>query len=145
MAVAGMLRGHLSAWDPVAQKEVWRYQHAGPWNGGVLATGGNLVFQGNIVGEFVAYSANKGERLWAFPTQTGITAGPVTYEIDGEQYVSVAVGWGTLMGMLAGPTTAPLQMTNRSRVLTRCQRPTAGLAGRVTTCSARGTRADGKC
>jgi PQQ-dependent dehydrogenase (methanol/ethanol family) len=118
MAVAGMLRGHLSAWDPVAQKEVWRYQHAGPWNGGVLATGGNLVFQGNIIGEFVAYSADKGERLWAFPTQTGITAGPVTYEIDGEQYVSVAVGWGTLLGMLAGPTTAPLQMTNRSRVLT---------------------------
>ena len=118
MAVAGMLRGHLSAWDPVAQKEVWRYQHAGPWNGGVLATGGNLVFQGNIVGEFVAYSANKGKRLWAFPTQTGITAGPVTYEIDGEQYVSVAVGWGTLMGMLAGPTTVPLQMSNRSRVLT---------------------------
>ena len=118
MAVAGMLRGHLSAWDPVAQKEVWRYQHAGPWNGGVLATGGNLVFQGNIVGEFVAYSANKGKRLWAFPTQTGITAGPVTYEIDGEQYVSVAVGWGTLMGMLAGPTTVPLQMNNRSRVLT---------------------------
>ena len=118
MAVAAMLRGHLSAWDPVAQKEVWRYQHVGPWNGGVLATGGNLVFQGNIVGEFVAYSADKGERLWAFPTQTGITAGPVTYELDGEQYVAVAVGWGTLMGLLGGPTTVPLQMTNRSRVLT---------------------------
>ncbi len=118
MAVAAMLRGHLSAWDPVSQKEVWRYQHAGPWNGGVLATAGNLVFQGNIVGEFAAYSADKGERLWAFPTQTGITAGPVTYEIDGEQYVAVAVGWGTVMGMLAGPTIVPLQMTNRSRVLT---------------------------
>jgi PQQ-dependent dehydrogenase (methanol/ethanol family) len=118
MKVAAMLRGHLSAWDPVAQKEVWRYQHAGPWNGGVLATAGNLVFQGNIVGEFVAYSADKGERLWAFPTQTGITAGPVTYEIDGKQYVAVAVGWGTLMGLLAGPTTVPLQMNNRSRVLT---------------------------
>ncbi len=118
MAVAAMLRGHLSAWDPVAQKEVWRYQHVGPWNGGVLATGGNLVFQGNIVGEFVAYSADKGERLWAFPTQTGITAGPVTYELDGEQYVAVAVGWGTIMGLLGGPTTVPLQMTNRSRVLT---------------------------
>ncbi len=118
MQVAGMLRGHLAAWDPVAQKEVWRYQHAGPWNGGVLATAGNLVFQGNIVGEFAAYSADKGERLWSFPTQTGITAGPVTYRIDGEQYVSVAVGWGTVMAMLAGPTVAPLQMTNRSRVLT---------------------------
>jgi len=118
LQVAAMLRGHLAAWDPVAQKEVWRYQHVGPWNGGVLATAGNLVFQGNVIGEFVAYSADKGERLWAFPTQTGITAGPVSYEIDGEQYVSVAVGWGTLMGMLAGPTSIPLQMKNRSRVLT---------------------------
>ncbi|MFQ5547038.1 MAG: PQQ-dependent dehydrogenase, methanol/ethanol family [Woeseia sp.] len=116
--VAGMLRGHLSAWDPVSQKEVWRYQHAGPWNGGVLATAGNLVFQGNIIGEFVAYAADTGERLWAFPTQTGITAGPVTFEIGDRQYVSVAVGWGTAMGMLGGPTALALQMKNRSRVLT---------------------------
>ncbi|MFQ6006632.1 MAG: PQQ-dependent dehydrogenase, methanol/ethanol family, partial [Woeseia sp.] len=116
--VAGMLRGHLSAWEPVSQKEIWRYQHAGPWNGGILATGGNLVFQGNIIGEFVAYAADSGERLWAFPTRTGITAGPVTYEIGGRQYVSVAVGWGTGMGMLGGPTAVPLQMKNRSRVLT---------------------------
>lgn len=114
----GMVRGHLVAWDPVLQKEVWRYQHAGPGNGGVLATAGNLVFQGNIIGEFVAYTADDGDRLWAFPTQTGITAGPVTYAIDGEQYVSVAVGWGTATAMLGGPGVAPLQMKNRSRVLT---------------------------
>ncbi len=116
--VAGMSSGQLLAWDPVLQKEAWRYQHAGPGSGGVLATAGNLVFQGNISGEFVAYTADDGDRLWAFPTQTGITAGPVTYAIDGEQYVSVAVGWGTLTGILGGPTVAPLQMKNRSRVLT---------------------------
>ena len=116
--VAGMSSGQLLAWDPVLQKEAWRYQHAGPGSGGVLASAGNLVFQGNISGEFVAYTADDGDRLWAFPTQTGITAGPVTYAIDGEQYVSVAVGWGTLTGILGGPTVAPLQMKNRSRVLT---------------------------
>jgi quinohemoprotein ethanol dehydrogenase len=116
--LAANLRGFLLAWDPVQQKEVWRYQHAGPWNGGTLSTSGNLVFQGNIIGELAAYSADKGERLWSFDTQTGITAGPVSYELDGEQYVSVAVGWGTLLGVLGGPTVAPLQMQNRSRVLT---------------------------
>ena len=116
--LAANLRGFLLAWDPVEQKEVWRYQHAGPWNGGTLTTAGNLVFQGNVIGEFVAYSADKGERLWSFATQTGITAGPVSYELDGEQYVTVAVGWGTLLGILGGPTVAPLQMQNRSRVLT---------------------------
>ena len=118
LQVATNSRGHLVAWDPVQQKEVWRYQQVGPWNGGVLATGGNLVFQGNLLGEFVAYSADDGERLWAIPTQTGITAGPVTYELDGEQYVSVAVGWGTMIGLLGGPTISPLKMQNKSRVLT---------------------------
>ena len=112
------MRGFLLAWDPVGQKEVWRYQHAGAWNGGTLSTSGNLVFQGNVIGELVAYSADKGERLWSFTTQTGITAGPVSFSLDGEQYVSVAVGWGTLLGILGGPTVAPLQMQNRSRVLT---------------------------
>jgi len=112
------VRGFLLAWDPVKQKEVWRYQHAGAWNGGTLTTSGNLVFQGNVIGELVAYSADAGERLWSFNTQTGVTAGPVSFELDGEQYVSVAVGWGTLLGILGGPTVAPLQMQNRSRVLT---------------------------
>ena len=115
--LAANLRGQTIAWDPVAQREVWRYQQVSAWNGGTLATAGNLVFQGNVVGEFVAYSADKGERLWSFPTQTGVTAAPVSFAIDGEQYVSVAVGWGTLLGVLGGPTVAPLQMNNHSRVL----------------------------
>jgi len=83
-----------------------------------LATAGNLVFQGNVIGEFAAYAADHGKRLWAFPTQTGMTIGPVTYEIDAEPYVSIAVGWGTVTGILGGPTVAPLQMKNRSRLLT---------------------------
>lgn len=117
-ALFGMVRGQLVAWDPVNQREVWRFQQAGPWNGGTLSTAGNLVFQGNVLGEFVAYSADKGERLWAFPTQTGVTAGPVSWQLDGEQYVSVAVGWGTLLAVSGGPGTVPLAMKNRSRVLT---------------------------
>lgn len=87
-------RGALVAWDPVAQKEQWRVPFKGPWNGGVLATGGNLVFQGNAAKEFAAYNAASGKRLWSTNVQTGVMAAPITYTIKGEQYVAVLVGWG---------------------------------------------------
>jgi quinohemoprotein ethanol dehydrogenase len=59
-----------------------------------LSTAGGLVFQGTADARFAAYDAASGAELWTFPTQTGVLAGPVSYEIDGEQYVAVAVGWG---------------------------------------------------
>jgi alcohol dehydrogenase (cytochrome c)/quinohemoprotein ethanol dehydrogenase len=96
------LKGHLVAWDPVNQKEVWRAQFDQPWNGGTLATAGNLVFQGNSMGELVAYRATNGQKLWSAPTQAGVLAAPVTYEIDGEQYVAIEVGWGGAFGLAAG-------------------------------------------
>ena len=92
--IDGLLRGHVSAWDPVAQKEVWRIQHPRTWNGGLLTTAGNLLFQGNSQGNFVAYRADTGEALWSTPAQTGIIAPPVSYEVDGEQYIAVVAGWG---------------------------------------------------
>jgi glucose dehydrogenase len=101
--LSGMLaKGHLSAWDPIQQKEVWRVQHSGPWNGGVLSTAGNLVFQGTADGRLVAYRADTGVKLWENPTQTGIIAPPVTYKIDNEQYVAVMAGWGGAFPMVAG-------------------------------------------
>ncbi|MFY9511799.1 MAG: PQQ-dependent dehydrogenase, methanol/ethanol family [Rubrivivax sp.] len=93
--------GRLVAWDPVAQKEVWRHEHVSPWNGGTLATAGNLVFQGTADGRFVAYDAKSGGKLWEAPVGTGVVAAPVTYEVDGRQYVSVAVGWGGVYGLAA--------------------------------------------
>ena len=95
-------KGHIGAWDPVAQKEVWRVQHDGPWNGGMLSTAGNLLFQGNAKGELVAYRADNGQRLWSAPTQSGIVAPPVSYAVDGEQYVAVMVGWGGALGLAGG-------------------------------------------
>ena len=89
-----MLKGRLVAWDPVAQKERWSFEHGGPWNGGVLSTSGGLVFQGTADAHFAAYDASTGERLWRVFTQTGVAAAPITYQIDGEQYVAVASGWG---------------------------------------------------
>ncbi len=88
------MTGHLLAWDPLAQKEAWRVPHASYWNGGVLATGGGLVFQGTGDGRFVAYAAETGEPLWEVQSQTGILTGPISYAIGGEQYVAVAAGWG---------------------------------------------------
>jgi quinohemoprotein ethanol dehydrogenase len=96
------LKGHLAAWDPVARKEVWRVELGHPWNGGVLATAGNLIFQGTGMGEFVAYRADTGERLWSAATQAGVLAAPISYSVDGEQYVAVEVGWGGAFGLAAG-------------------------------------------
>ena len=93
-AIRAMLKGQLIAWDPVAQREVWRAQYDGPWNGGALATAGNLVFQGTGRGTFQAFDAAKGKRLWEFPAQTGVIAGPVTYSVKGVQYVAVMAGYG---------------------------------------------------
>ncbi len=92
--VAGTLRGMLIAWDPVAKKARWTVEHPGPWNGGLLATGGGLVFQGTAGSEFNAYNAATGDKLWSFPAQTGVVAPPITYTVDGEQYVAVLAGWG---------------------------------------------------
>jgi quinohemoprotein ethanol dehydrogenase len=96
------LKGHLAAWDPVARKEVWRAELGHPWNGGVVSTAGNLVFQGTGMGEFVAYRADTGERLWSAQTQAGVLAAPISYAVDGEQYVAIEVGWGGAFGLAAG-------------------------------------------
>src|SRR5205085_10462055 len=91
--------GRLIAWDPVAQKEVWRVEHVSPWNGGTLTTAGNLVFQGTADGRFVAYDAAKGTKLWEIPTGTGAVAAAATYMVDDKQYISIAVGWGGSYGL----------------------------------------------
>jgi len=91
--------GRLVAWDPVKQKAAWQHEHVSPWNGGTLTTAGNLVFQGTADGRFVAYKADTGDKLWETPTGTGVVAAPVTYLVDGKQYVSIAVGWGGVYGI----------------------------------------------
>ncbi|MFN4222864.1 MULTISPECIES: PQQ-dependent dehydrogenase, methanol/ethanol family [Novosphingobium] len=94
--------GTLVAWDPVARKAAWKVELPSPSNGGILSTAGNLVFQGTAGGDFVAYSADKGKQLWSFPAQSGIIAAPMTYAIDGEQYVAVMVGWGGVWDVATG-------------------------------------------
>ncbi len=113
--------GHLLAWDPATQKEVWRVEYPGPWNGGVLSTAGGLVFQGSATGYLNAYSATNGETLWQFPSQTGIVAPPISYSVDGEQYITVSAGWGGIFPLITGPLaldSADGHPINRSRLLT---------------------------
>jgi quinohemoprotein ethanol dehydrogenase len=96
--------GRLIAWDPIERKEVWRVELASPWNGGTLTTAGNLVFQGTADGRLVAYNATTGQRLWQSPVGTGIVAAPISYEVDGQQLVSIAVGWGGVYGLFQRAT-----------------------------------------
>ena len=86
--------GYLLAWDPVAQKEVWREQYQRPWSGGLLSTAGDLVLQGTSDGRFIAFNAASGEILWSVDTGQGIIAPPITYMIDEEQYIAIQVGYG---------------------------------------------------
>jgi quinohemoprotein ethanol dehydrogenase len=93
-AIKASLKGKLIAWDPVAQKPAWEITYDGPWNGGTLATAGNLVFQGNGAGDFQAFNASTGTKLWNFKAQTGIIAPAVSYAVKGQQYVAIMVGYG---------------------------------------------------
>ncbi|MFN0109569.1 MAG: PQQ-dependent dehydrogenase, methanol/ethanol family [Blastocatellia bacterium] len=110
--------GYLLAWNPVTQKPAWKITYKHPLNGGVLSTAGNLVFIGTTDGRFVAYSADKGKQLWEVPAQTGIIAPPISYSVNGEQYVTVMAGWGGVLGVVGGDIAAAAKVRSRARVLT---------------------------
>lgn len=86
-------RGFLLAWDPKAQREAWRVVYRDPWNGGIVTTAGNIVAQGDAAGNFNVYRADTGKKLWSKFVQSGIVGGPSTFEVDGEQYITVLSGW----------------------------------------------------
>ena len=93
--------GRLLAWDPVQQSKHWSVAHAVVVNSGVLSTAGNLVFQGEGSGQFAAYSASDGSKLWSVQTGSAIDAVPITFKSKGEQYVLMPVGWGGMFRMFA--------------------------------------------
>ncbi len=86
--------GFLKAFDPLTGETKWSVPIPHYWNGGVLGTAGGLVFQGDALGIFSAYDKETGERLWEFNTYTSMLAPPISFEIDGEQYVSILTGSG---------------------------------------------------
>jgi len=91
---AAELGEYLTAYDPVDQKIVWQVENPPKHNGGILSTGGGLVFQGAADGFFNVYEARSGKKLHSIQTGTAIMAAPMTYEVDGEQYIAVMAGYG---------------------------------------------------
>ncbi len=87
-------KGYLLAWNPVTQSEAWRVNYRVPGSGGVLATAGNLLVQGTIDKTLAIYRATDGAKLWEMNIDQAPVAGPITYMIDGEQYIAINAGWG---------------------------------------------------
>ena len=100
-------KGYIKAFDPITGREHWAHEFGTHWNGGTLSTAGGLVFQGNGDGYFNAYDAASGEQLWSVNTYTSIISSPVTYEIDGVQYVAIQVGSGGAALLSEGDRAAP--------------------------------------
>lgn len=94
--------GHLKAWDPVNSEEVWNVPQKFPINGGVLTTGSDLVFFGNLEGDFKAFHAENGDELWSFNVGSGVNSAPMTYSVDGTQYVALTVGRPTVIPGFVG-------------------------------------------
>ena len=110
-------KGHLKAWDPMQRKVAWQVESDLIWNGGVLSTAGGLVFYGTAAGEFLALHASTGEVLKKINIGTGIIAPPITYSIDGNQYVAVLAGWGGPAFNTMQGKEAAMRYSNRGRLL----------------------------
>ena len=104
--------GRLLAWDPKKQTARWSVEHPIIINSGVLSTAGNLVFQGEGSGEFAAFAADSGKKVWSVQTGSAVNAVPVTVRVHGDQYVIVPVGWGGAF-RLWSPST--MMVTRRSK------------------------------
>jgi len=102
---------HVTAWDPVRQRRVFRIDHAHSTPGGLLSTASDLLFQGTGAGDLSAYDARTGERVWTVDVGIGVMAPPVTYTVDGEQYVAVLAGMGGSHG--GHFTTLPVENDGR--------------------------------
>lgn len=108
---------YLKAWDPVTQTERWRVPLAGQFNGGVLSTAGDLVVQGQSDGHLVIRRAADGVVLRDIDVGTGIMAAPMTYAIDGAQYLAVMAGYGGGVGSAYYTGTAGYRYENYPRIL----------------------------
>ena len=111
------MREQLIAWDPVAQREVWRVPLEGFYNGGVLSTAGGLVFEGTAGGHFIAYDSQTGKTLRDVEIGIGIMAAPATYAVNGRQYVVVLAGYGGAMQKMFTKGVAARTWRNEPRII----------------------------
>ncbi len=110
----GNIESYILAWDPVSGRERWRIRNDVYGASGLLAMAGNLIFSGNHKGEFSAYRATTGERLWTAPTQARVVAGASTFGVDGQQHVAILVG---ARGLPDGQVRTNPLSANNSRIL----------------------------
>ncbi len=113
-------RGFLRAWSVAQHRVVWEAQTATGWDGGVLATGGALVFQGDANGNLIAYAADTGERLAAIAMGSSVMAAPMTYRVNGTQYIAVVAGYGgggVIQGAPLDPASAAYRYGNDGRII----------------------------
>jgi quinohemoprotein ethanol dehydrogenase len=110
-------KGSLIAYDPLTGETVWEKPDTAPIYGGTLSTAGGLVFYGANLNEFIASDAKTGENLWKQETGATVMAAPMTYALDGEQYIAVAAGFGGGASAEAGPVFHALDVPRRNRVL----------------------------
>ena len=96
----------LQAWDPVRQRVAWEVPMDGVFHPGTMTTAGNLVFQGRVDGSLRAYTADAGKEVWRRDLGLGISAPPITYAVNGKQYVAMLVGWGGAMAGVGGALSA---------------------------------------
>ena len=110
----------LRAWDPISQQEAWSIELPGVWPGGILATAGDLVFQGRIDGYLKAYNAKTGAEVWSYKTASPVVAPPISYSVDDKQYVTVLTGSGSQGGGILATGNAAYRTDYRAarRVLT---------------------------
>ena len=105
--------GSLKAIDPATGEWKWEYRNEAPLWSGVMTTAGGLVFFGTPEGEFIALDDETGEKLWSFQTGSGVVGQPITWEMDGEQYVSVASGWGGAVPLWGGEVAQKVNYLNQ--------------------------------
>ncbi|MBS3023930.1 methanol/ethanol family PQQ-dependent dehydrogenase [Acidiphilium multivorum] len=106
--------GSIQAIDLSTGKQVWQHRTKEPWTGGAMATSGGLVFSGTADGHLYAFDAKTGKILWKSPyLGSGIVANPMSYEIDGKQYVAVWSGWGGVWPLWSGKLGASLAKAPR--------------------------------
>jgi quinohemoprotein ethanol dehydrogenase len=113
-------RGFLRAWNVAEHRVVWEAQTATSWDGGVMATAGGLVFQGDANGNLHAYSADSGKLLASIALGSSMMAAPITYRVNGTQYVAIVAGYGggaVITGQPFDPASAAYRYGNEGRVI----------------------------
>lgn len=124
--------GHINAFDPMTGERKWRYMTDGLNVASLLTTGGGLLFSGDVYGNAFALDAKTGKKLWSFKVGGSVTGSPISYSVNGRQFVAIPVGMGSLVGGLSAQMWPDKMMPEGSSTLVVFALPeTKGAASRA--------------